>query len=37
MEAVSELANTWMWFRGPSPPDVPLEWTVRFALTFSLI
>jgi hypothetical protein len=37
MEATSELAKTWTWVRGPSPPEVPWDATVSFALTSSLI
>jgi len=35
MEAVRELAKTWTWVRGPSPPEVPRECRVRVDLMFS--
>ncbi len=33
---MTELARTWTWVRGPSPPDEPLECTVSFDLYSSL-
>ena len=36
MDATAELARTWIWVRGPSPPEAPVEEYVKRDLTSCL-